>query len=371
MDIKEKFSIATRNIAEPMEKFLLTEEDLKKLLADKTKGKSYVGFEPSGPLHIGYFPVIEKMKDLSTIGFEPTLLLADLHAFLNRKGPAELIKEVALVHWKKTFEAMGLNAKYVLGSSYQLSSDYVLDLFILSEHTRVKEAWKAMSMIAREAEDPRVSQYIYPLMQALDILYLEADIAVGGTDQLKVHVLARTVFAEATLRLKHEKWVPVAIHTPIIKGLTGEKMSSSKPKTHIATFDTPKTIKKKMRSAYCPPETADPEDNPIFGFLKYIVFPYEEKFLVKRPEKYGGDKEYRAFDEVVKDYLNGELHPLDLKMSLADYFIERLKNVRITYEKDPDILKPVYELQKWQYEMGYIGKEDWQRLEVEYKKYFG
>ncbi|MGQ4891724.1 MAG: tyrosine--tRNA ligase [Candidatus Njordarchaeia archaeon] len=369
-NVEEAFQIITKNIAEPLEKFLLTREDLVKLLSEKKSGKSYVGFEPSGPIHIGYFPVIEKMKDLNKAGFQTTALLADLHALLNRKGPADLIREVAETYWIETFEHLGVEAKYIMGSSYQLSKDYVFDLYVLSEKVRAKEAWKAMSIIAREAEDPTVSQYIYPLMQALDILYLGADIAFGGTDQLKVHVLARTVFAESDLKLTHEVWVPVALHMPIIIGLTGKKMSSSKPKTHIATFDKPKTIMKKMRNAYCPPDQVDPEVNPIFSFLKHIIMPYETSLTVERPEKYGGDVTYKSYGEIVEDYLAGKLHALDLKNSIANYFIKKLEPVRKRYEEDPDILRSVYKLQKWQWEKGYISRDAWEALEREYMNYF-
>jgi len=368
--INERFELIIKNIAEPIDKFLLTSEDLEKLLEEKKSGRSYIGYEPSGPIHIGYLPTIEKIKDLKKAGFRTAVLLADLHALLNRKGPVDLIKDVALTYWKETFKALGVDADYVLGSSYQLSEDYVFDLYVLSERTRVKEAWKAMSMIAREAEDPTVSQYLYPLMQALDILYLECDIAFGGTDQLKIHVLARTLFAERDLILRHEKWVPVAFHTPIITGLTGDKMSSSKPKTHIATFDTPKTIKRKMVNAYCPPKITDPDANPIFAFLQYIIMPYEDKFLVERPEKYGGDILYNDFESIKRDYEDEKVHPLDLKNSIAKYFIKRLENARKVYEKDPDILKPVFELQKWQWEHGMISKEAWEALKKEYDKYF-
>ncbi len=370
MSIEERFQLITKNLAEPLEKFLLTKEDLQNLLESKERGTMYVGFEPSGPIHIGYFPVINKLKDLKKAGFKTIILLADLHAVLNRKGPEELIAEVAEVYWKETFTALGVDAEYILGSSYQLDKDYVYDLFVLAEKVRVKEAWKAMSIIAREAEDPVVSQYIYPLMQALDILYLGCDIALGGTDQLKVHVLAREIFSSQNLGLKHEVWVPVAIHTPIITGLTGEKMSSSKPKTHIATFDKPSTIKRKMRNAYCPPDNVDPEVNPVFSLLRFIVAPYTEKIVIKRPEKFGGDKSYTSLKELEEDYLNGQIHALDIKNTLAEYFIRVLEPARRRYEKDPDILKPVYNLQKWQHERGYIGREEWEALKKEYEKYF-
>ena len=40
-------------------------------------------------------------------------------------------------------------------------------------------------------DDPTVSQIVYPLMQAVDIAMLKVDVAVGGIDQRKIHMLAR------------------------------------------------------------------------------------------------------------------------------------------------------------------------------------
>jgi len=370
MSIKKRLELVLRNVAKPIDEFVITLEDLEQLLSSKPNPTAYIGYEPSGPIHVGYLPALEKILDLQKAGFHVTILLADLHAFLNRKGPLELIKEVSETYWPEIFAALGVDhAKYVLGSSYQLEKDYVLDLMILSERVRVKEAWKAMTLIAREAEDPTVSQYVYPLMQALDILYLEADLAFGGTDQRKVHVLAREQFSSSELKLNHEKWVPVAIHLPIILGLTGEKMSSSKPETHIAVHDRPETIRRKMRNALCQPDITDPEQNPIFSYLHYIIFPYVDKFIVRRPEKYGGDVTYKTLEELERDYLEGRLHPLDLKMAIAEYFIKRLESARKKLEADPDILRPVYNLQKWQWEHGLISRTAWEKLSTEYSYY--
>jgi tyrosyl-tRNA synthetase len=40
-----------------------------------------------------------------------------------------------------------------------------------------------MDELSRSMEDRKVSQTIYPLMQAIDIVFLDIDVAVGGIDQ--------------------------------------------------------------------------------------------------------------------------------------------------------------------------------------------
>jgi tyrosyl-tRNA synthetase len=48
--------------------------------------------EPNGPMHLGHFVTITKLLDLERAGFKVVILLADVHALLNRKGNEEEIK---------------------------------------------------------------------------------------------------------------------------------------------------------------------------------------------------------------------------------------------------------------------------------------
>ena len=114
------------------------------------------------------------------------VLLADLHAYLNEKGDFETIREIAEYN-KRCFKAVGLeNADFILGSSFQLGEEYMLNVLKLSAMTTLHRARRSMDEISRSKENPKVSQMIYPLMQAVDIAFLGVDVAVGGIDQRKI-----------------------------------------------------------------------------------------------------------------------------------------------------------------------------------------
>jgi tyrosyl-tRNA synthetase len=81
----DAYTLTVRNTEE-----IVTDEDLKNLLK-KSQKKVYCGYEPSGEIHLGHLTTINKLIDLKNAGFEIIVLLADLHAFLNRKGT---LKEV-------------------------------------------------------------------------------------------------------------------------------------------------------------------------------------------------------------------------------------------------------------------------------------
>ena len=307
--------LITRNAAE-----VVTEDEVEALADDPEGKRAYVGYEPSGVLHLGHMLTATKLIELQEAGFEVTVLLADVHAYLNDKGTFAEIRETAET-MKDQFIAYGLNeaqTEFVLGSEYQLDEEYTLDLHALELETTLSRAQRSMAEIQR-GDHAKVSQMVYPLMQALDIEYLDVDLAVGGLDQRKVHMLARETLPELDYAVRP------ALHTPIIADLSSGvgKMASSSGVT-ISMEDTTADIETKINDAYCPP-TADPEpddegndrENPVLQLFQYHVFPRVDSVVVERPEEYGGDLEYDEYATLEADLEGGDLHPMDAKGALA------------------------------------------------------
>jgi tyrosyl-tRNA synthetase len=308
----DAYELVTRNTVE-----IVTEDDLKNLLLKPVK-TVYAGYEPSGEIHLGHLVTINKLVDLQAAGFEVTVLLADLHAFLNRKGTMERIGELAEYN-KKCFEGLGLkNVRYVLGSDLQLGRDYELLVLQLSQQVTLNRAMRSMDEVGRQMDHPTVSQMIYPLMQAADIAMLGVDAAVGGIDQRKIHMLAREHLINFNYR------APVCIHTPIMNGLDGKKMSSSQG-NYISVADSEEEIQKKCQKAFCPPEISQ---NPVLQIFQYHIFPRLSEVTIKRPEKFGGDRTFTGFAELEEAYGREEIHPLDLKKACGASLAGILSQVR-------------------------------------------
>src|SRR3989344_4061090 len=95
MDINKRLELIKRNTEE-----IITEEEIMELLKKKKVPVVYCGYEPNGPMHLGHFVTITKLMDLEKAGFKIIVLLADIHALLNRKGEEKQIaKEVE--SWKR------------------------------------------------------------------------------------------------------------------------------------------------------------------------------------------------------------------------------------------------------------------------------
>lgn len=312
----DKLALITRNTEE-----VVTREELESLINSDRQCSAYVGYEPSGKIHMGHVLTVNKLLDLQQAGFKITVLLADVHAYLNEKGAMDEVRKIADYN-KRCFIALGLdekNTRFVLGSSYQLEPDYMLDVLKLARSTTLNRARRSMDEVSRDAENPKVSQMIYPLMQALDIAHLGVDVAVGGIDQRKIHMLAREGLPDLGYR------APVCIHTPILLGLDGKKMSSSKG-NYISVDDTPEDMKKKMKGAFC--VEGEVKDNPVLALFKFHIMPRYPDIVVKRPEKYGGDLRYENYEMLEADFAVKKLHPMDLKAAAAEYMNRILEPVR-------------------------------------------
>ncbi|MDD4497627.1 MAG: tyrosine--tRNA ligase, partial [Methanosarcinaceae archaeon] len=264
---------------------------------------------------------VNKLIDLQKAGFKITVLLADVHAYLNKKGTLEEVKKVADYN-RRCFIALGLDEEktnFVYGSEYQLGSEYMLNVLKLSKDVTLNRAKRSMDEVGRAMDNPVVSQMVYPLMQAIDIAMLGVDVAVGGIDQRKIHMLAR----ENLKTLGFE--APVCIHTPILLGLDGTKMASSSD-NFISVDDTADEIKKKFKKAFC--KMGDTEENPILALFRYHIFPRYQNIVIERPEKFGGNLTYENYTELENAFAAEDLHPMDLKNAASKYINEILDPVR-------------------------------------------
>lgn len=128
-----------------------------------------------------------KIAQLLAAGCEVTVLLADVHAFLDSlKAPIELVKHRAEFYRHvitSMLQAVGVpteKLRMVLGSSYQLSAEYVMDVYKLASITSEHDAKRAGAEIVKQSDNAPLSSLLYPMLQVLDEQYLDCDAQFGG-----------------------------------------------------------------------------------------------------------------------------------------------------------------------------------------------
>lgn len=337
---QESFDLITKNLQE-----VLNPQIIKNVLeVEKRPVKLYWGTAPTGRPHCGYFVPMTKLADFLKAGCEVTVLLADLHAFLdNMKAPLEVVNYRAK-YYELTIKAIlrSINVpieklKFVVGSSYQLSAEYTMDIFRMANMVSQNDCKRAGADVVKQVANPLLSGLIYPLMQALDEHYLDCDVQFGGVDQRKIFVLAE----ENLQSLGYKK--RAHLMNPMVPGLgQGGKMSASDPNSKIDLLEEPKQVKKKINSAFCSPGVV--EDNGLLAFVQHVIQRIQElkfgeghfEFFINRPDKFGGPITYNSFEQLRSDFKEEKLSPPDLKTGVADAIVELLEPIRQEYANSPE-----------------------------------
>ncbi|MCX8179722.1 MAG: tyrosine--tRNA ligase [Candidatus Aenigmarchaeota archaeon] len=353
MDVERRIDL----IKKPPTEEIISEQDLRELLETKDRPTAYDGFETSGLLHLGSGLLRAiKIQDILDAKCHFILLIADWFAYINNKmgGDLELIKKTG-EYYIEGWKACGVDihkVKVVWTSDVAKDSEYWKGVIDIAKNTTVKRTIRASPIMGRkEAEIKYTAQLLYPMMQAWDPFYLDADILQLGMDQRHATILSR----ELAEKLGFSK--RVCVHHHLLAGLLQgkgrmgkedidvqieNKMSKSKPDTAIFIHDTREEIKRKIMNAYCPEKII--EGNPIIEIWKYIILRKFDVRTIKREKKFGGDLQIENYEQLENYFKKGELHPLDLKNETIEALDELLNPIRKHFEKGK--ARELYEMVK-------------------------
>ena len=339
MDVEERFWLVKRNTQE-----IITDEELKHLLEEKKHPKGYIGLATTGKIHIGYFIPMIKVGDFLKADFKFTILLADIHAHLDdQKTPFELL-DLRVKYYKEIISAMisslGIdikNLEFRKGSDFELDKNYTLDMYRLAALNTLDRTKRAAAGVVRFGENPKLSGFIYPILQTLDEQYMDMDVQYGGIDQRKILAFARENLPKLGYKAR------VEIMTPMLPGLQGTKMSASEEKSKIDLLDPEEIVKSKINSAHCQVAV---EDNGVLAFLKYVIMVKKkdsnEKLEIKRSEKFGGNAVYENYEDIERDFLSKKLHPMDLKNAVAEEVNNLLEPIRQKMKGKEELIKKAF-----------------------------
>ncbi len=370
---------------------IVTERDLRTLFETREHPVAYDGFEPSGLAHIP-FAIYRTILTgyLLRAGFHVKYLLADTFAWINHKlgGDIEKIRGAAQYYievWRRAGEVLGVpfdRVEVVWHKDLFDDPEYWRKVLLVAKAHTLNRTRRALTIAGRVAgERQEVAIYFYPSMQAADVFHLPVDSPQMGIDQRKVNMLVRDV-AWKNIEVGGEKkrlykvigyeggvdGKPVPIHHRLLPSLLppptelpgydediridfliARKMSKSRPETTITVHDSRKKIFRKLRKAYCPPKsvaehvvrrTIDGKteeytlhvENPVLVYIKEIVFRTRKEFTVKTRS---GEETYTSYSDLVKDYDEGRIHPLDLKNALAEELDKIIAPIREYFETGP------------------------------------
>ncbi len=237
---------------------MVTEDLLKKKLERSEKtGKPLVvkaGFDPSAPdLHLGHTVVLRKMKHFQDLGHTVVFVIGDFTGMIGdptgKKNTRpqltrEEVAENAQTYRRQVFKILDREATSIRFNSEWLSQLGAEGLIRLAGKYTVARMLERDDFKKRfhNQQPVHIHEFLYPLAQAYDSVALEADVELGGTDQLFNLLVGRDIQRE------YGQEEQVVLTMPLLEGTDGvEKMSKSLG-NYIGINDTPEDIYGKVMS---------------------------------------------------------------------------------------------------------------------------
>ncbi|KAG5934008.1 hypothetical protein E4U53_000797 [Claviceps sorghi] len=335
-DAAERLALLKENLAE-----VLNPEIIETILAEGRDPKIYWGTATTGRPHCGYFVPAIKIAQFLAAGCDVTILLADVHGFLdNLKAPIELVEQ--RVHFYRyiitaVLEAVGVSTeklRFVQGSSYQYDREYTKDVYKLCSLLTTHDGQRAGAEVVKQSDNAPISGLLYPVLQVLDEQYLDVDAQFGGVDQRKLFIAAKAWLPRIGYKQRAH------LLNPMVPGLQGGKMSSSDQESKIDLLDAPEVVAKKIKKAIAAPRVV--EDNGVLAFVEYVLLPAAGLKGGKREFKVERDRDgleplvYDNITQMQEDYKNDTLTPQQLKAAVAKGLNELLAPIQAAYQASKD-----------------------------------
>jgi tyrosyl-tRNA synthetase len=192
-----------------------------------------LGIDVTSPdIHVGRGIPLQRMRAFQDEGHHGVLIVGDYTTRIGdpsgRSAERPILSEEeidrnAQTYVDQAFQIIDRERTEVRFNSEWLAGLSFADIIALTRTTTVAQILERDDFSNRmAAQEPiSVSELLYPLMQAYDSVAIEADVELGGTDQLYNLLAGRTVMQAYGLEPQ------VVLTTPLLLSWDGEKMSSS------------------------------------------------------------------------------------------------------------------------------------------------
>ncbi|MDE1919878.1 MAG: tyrosine--tRNA ligase [Candidatus Omnitrophica bacterium] len=212
------------------------------------------GFDPTAPdIHLGHTVLLRKLKQFQDLGHQVFFLIGDFTAQVgDPTGRNELRKKMSMAEIEKNagtykaqvFKILDPQKTKVVFNSHWLNKLTPQDLMELSAHLTVAQMLARADFKKRFESGKEISllEFIYPLLQGYDSVFLKADVELGGTDQ-KFNLLMGRQLQEA-----HGQKPQVVLMTPLLEGTDGVNKMSKSLGNYIGINEAPNDIFGKVMS---------------------------------------------------------------------------------------------------------------------------
>lgn len=294
--VEEQLELIERGVVD-----CISREELKNKLARSAKTgkplKIKAGFDPTAPdLHVGHTVLLQKMKHFQDLGHEVYFLIGDFTGFIgDPTGKSETRKPLtrediaknAETYKEQVFKILDPEKTKIAFNSEWLGKIDSFDMIRLASELTVARMLERDDFKKRfEGGRPiSIHEFLYPLIQGYDSVAMEADVELGGTDQLFNLLVGRD------LQRSRGQEPQIVLTMPLLEGLDGINKMSKSLGNYIGITDPANDIYGKTMSV-----------------TDELMFRYYE--LLSDLTSYEIEKLKQGLEQ-------GALHPKEIKQKLA------------------------------------------------------
>jgi tyrosyl-tRNA synthetase len=230
------------------------EAKVKKAIAEDRPLRIKLGVDPTRPdLHLGHAVPLRKLRQFQDLGHTAILLIGDFTALVGDPSardvtrPQLAVEEVeanARTYAEQAFRILDKDKTVLDYNSRWLAPLNFEELLRLTAHFTVARLLERDDFSQRYTDNVSIGlhEFLYPVMQAYDSVALEADVEIGGTDQIFNLLAGREL-----QRVSGQE--PQSVLTlPILVGLDGIKKMSKSLGNYVGLTDPPEEMFGKLMS---------------------------------------------------------------------------------------------------------------------------
>lgn len=298
-ELERQLALIERGVVDLISREELTNK-LKRSIDTGVPLKVKAGFDPTAPdLHLGHTVLIQKLKHFQELGHEVCFLIGDFTGLIgDPTGKSETRKPLtrediarnAETYKEQVFKILDAEKTQIAFNSQWLGE---LDSFAM---IRLASELTVARMLERDDFKKRfesgrpisIHEFLYPLIQGYDSVAMEADVELGGTDQLFNLLMGRDM-----QRARNQE-PQVVLTLPLLEGLDGVNKMSKSLGNYIGISESAADIYGKTMSV---------SDELMFRYYELLSDSSTEEIAALRT----GMEEGRLHPKAVKQQLAREL----------------------------------------------------------------
>lgn len=314
MDVEKQLALLKRGCVD-----IITEEDLRERLLEGRPLKVKVGFDPTASdIHLGHTVLLRKMRHFQDLGHRVFFLIGDFTGQIGdpsgkwearKKLTHEQVMENAQTYQKQAFKVLDPQKTETVFNSQWLAKMGLADVLELASKYTLARLLERDDFSKRLSSGQPIStaELLYPLMQAYDSIALEADVELGGTDQIFNLLVGRQ------LQKEYGQKPQIIMTLPLLEGTDGVQKMSKTLKNYIGIAEPPSEIFGKTMSI---------PDRLIGRYFRLLTDVSEEEI----------EQMERAMEE-------DRLNPMDAKRKLAGLLVSQFHDQREAQEADEEFTR--------------------------------